>query len=528
MCRKPKDILYLWEASVNNMDMMQLVSNFSSKNDNKFNDDLLIKFRQQDDMVTYIDDACKAITQLMPEYIQYKGYHDIDNRQRMLDRDKSEDEDSKKEIRINIADTYAKEVAFDFVCAFGGQTVVQSFSLWIPLLIDNSHYYIRGNKYSCPIQIIDAITFTKKNTLVLKTITRAVKFEREKCVITDIYGNKYNTNRLMIYATKKSIPVVLYYFAKFGFFKTIEYFGACEWDAAGNPCNYYINIYSGDMSSAPEDEYIFKYGSTFLGVKKDKFNQNSVLRMFVSTILATGKRSMDADYLRNPARWVMLLGETISIPKSLEKGLALLKTFEAMYDFRTNQIVNELVPGIPRTNSYAAVRWIFIDYVKLCSKDEGLQNKRARLSEYLISPFIKTLTEKVYRFINTPEKNKTMKNLLDVFKIKPSLILNAIIGKISPQITGLNIAKYSSESNDCALVNTLMSMTTSGPGSASSKTKRVGISHRQCPVDYIGAIDIIGGTSPNSPGLSRLFTPCCDNFNLKKKIFDIDPKFVKN
>ena len=52
------------------MDMMQLVSNFSSKNDNKFNDDLLIKFRQQDDMVTYIDDACKAITQLMPEYIQ--------------------------------------------------------------------------------------------------------------------------------------------------------------------------------------------------------------------------------------------------------------------------------------------------------------------------------------------------------------------------------------------------------------------------------------------------------------------------
>ena len=81
MCRKPKDILYLWEASVNIMDMMQLVSNFSSKNDNKFNDDLLIKFRQQDDMVTYIDDACKAITQLMPEYIQYKGYHDIDNRQ---------------------------------------------------------------------------------------------------------------------------------------------------------------------------------------------------------------------------------------------------------------------------------------------------------------------------------------------------------------------------------------------------------------------------------------------------------------
>mgnify|MGYP006907956578 FL=1 len=512
------------------MDMMQLVSNFSAKNDNKFNNNLLINFRQNDDMVKYIDDACKAIVRLMPQYVEYKGYHTVDNRQRMLDRDKEEAEigDSKKEIRINISDTYAKEVAFDFICTFQGQTVAQSFSLWIPMLIDNSHFYIRGNKYSCPIQIIDAITFTKKNTLVLKTITRAVKFEREKCVITDIYGNKYNTNRLMIYATKKSVPVVLYYFAKFGFFRTIEYFGACDFDENGRPFNHYINIYSGDISNAPENQYIFKYGSMYLGVLKDKYNENSVLRMFVASILATGKRTLDPDFIRNPARWVMYLGEVISITKSLEKGKALLDTFEAMYDFSTNKIVNELVPGIPRTNSYAVVRWIFVEYVKLTSKDEGLQNKRVRLSEYLISPFIKNLTEKVYRFINTPEKNKTMKVLLDVFKIKSSLILNAIIGKISTQITGLNIAKYSSESNDCALVNTLMCMTTSGPGTASSKTKRVGISHRQCPVDYIGAIDIIGGTSPNSPGLSRLFTPCCDNFNLDKKIFDIDPKFVKN
>lgn len=511
------------------MDVMQLVSNFSAKNDNKFNDDLLVKFRQEDDMVIYIDDACKAIVQIMPEYVEYKGYHTIDNRQRMLDRDKEEAEagDSKKEIRINIADTYAKEVSFDFLCKFDGQTVAYSFSLWIPMLIDNSHYYIRGNKYSCPIQIIDAITFTKKNLLVLKTITRAVKFEREKCVLTDIYGNKYNTNRLMIYATKKSVPVVLYYFAKFGFFKTLEYFGACDFGPNDEVLNYWIHIYSGDLSNAPEDEYIFKYGSCYLGVNKEKFKENSVLKMFVSTILATSKRSIDPDYLRNPVRWVMQLGEIISIPKSLEKGIALLKTFETMYDFRTQQIVNELVEGKPRNDSFAVVRWIFTDYVRLCSKDEGLQNKRVRLSEYLISPFIKNLTEKVYRFINTPEKNKTMKALLDVFKIKPSLIINAIIGKISPQITGLNIAKYSSESNDCALVNTLMTMTTSGPGSASSKTKRVGISHRQCPVDYIGAIDIIGGTSPNSPGLSRLFTPCCDNFNLKKKIFDIDPKFLK-
>ena len=98
-------------------------------------------------------------------------------------------------------------------------------AIWIPLLYDNAHFYIKGNKYSCPLQVIDAITFTKKNVLVLKTITRAIKFERVKANITDIFGNKYNTSKIMVYVTKKSVPLVLYFFACFGFFRTLKYFG---------------------------------------------------------------------------------------------------------------------------------------------------------------------------------------------------------------------------------------------------------------------------------------------------------------
>lgn len=501
--------------------MLDIIANFSTINDGKFNDDLIYNMRKNDEMAKYIDEACKAIVQLAPEYIKYNGYRYQNIRSKMIDMNKDDGgvKTPKNEIRIHVSDTYAKEAIFEFECSFGGQKVKQSFSIWVPLLYDNAHFYIRGNKYSCPLQIIDAITFTKKNVLVLKTITRAIKFEREKATITDIYGNKYVTSKIMIYITgRKSIPVLIYYFAWFGFFKTLKYFGV----------DNYIDIYSGECGTGiPKDKYVFKFGSVYLGVDKDAFNKNRVLQQFVATTLATQKRSMDMNYIRNPVRWTSLLGENLNIQKSIDKGVALLKTFINALDFHTASIIKQLVPGTDRNNIFAVTRWLFVNYATLTSKDDGLQNKRIRLSEYLISPFIKMFTKKIYRFINTPEKLKSIDGLLDVFKIKSTIILNSIIGKISPEITGLNIAKFSSESNDDSLTNTLLMATKTGAGSPSEKTSRVSTNLRRFPIDYLGNINLIEGQSAGAPGLSHYICPLCDSFDIEKKIFNIDPVLIK-
>lgn len=503
--------------------MLDVIANFSRINDNKFNNDLIYNMRANDEMAKYIDEACKAIVQLAPEYIKYNGYHYQNIRSKMLDMNKDDGgvkPTSKNEVHIHISDTYAKEAIFEFECMFGNQKVKQSFSIWVPMLYDNAHFYIRGNKYSCPLQIIDAITFTKKNVLVLKTITRAIKFEREKATITDIYGNKYITSKIMIYITeRKSIPVLIYYFARYGFFKTLKYFGAEK----------YIEIYSGDVGTGiPKDKYVFKFGSVFLGVDKEAFDKNRVLQQFVATILATQKRTMDMNYIRNPVRWTALLGENLNIQKALDKGVALLKTFINALDFHTAGIIRQLVPGTERNNIFSVTRWIFVNYATLTSKDDGLQNKRIRLSEYLISPFIKMFTQKIYRFINTPEKLKSIDGLLDVFKIKSTIIINSIIGKISPEVTGMNIAKFSSESNDDSLTNTLLMATKTGAGSPSEKTSRVSTNLRRFPIDYLGNINLIEGQSAGAPGLSHYICPLCDTFDMDKKIFNIDPVLIKN
>ena len=83
---------------------LELVSGFSSKNDGMFNDKLIVEIRKKDEMTKYIDDPCKAVCQLIPEYVKYLGYHYQDSRGKMLERDK-DDEGSlktanKNEIRI--------------------------------------------------------------------------------------------------------------------------------------------------------------------------------------------------------------------------------------------------------------------------------------------------------------------------------------------------------------------------------------------------------------------------------------------
>ena len=91
----------------------------------------------------------------------------------------------------------------------------------------------------------------------------------------------------------------------------------------------------------------------------------------------------------------------------------------------------------------------------------------------------------------------------------------------------MTIAKFSSESNDDALVNTLLMVTKTGPGSPSEKSKRVSIQLRQFPIDYLGNINLIEGQSAGAPGLSHFICPLNQTFNMDKMTFEIDPVLIK-
>ena len=169
-------------------------------------------------MVKYIDETWREIQRHIPHNMKYKGYHYDDTGRRFRELNAGKDKSGQNRKTMSIYDTSARLCVFEFELSnINQQTgmmekVYVECPLYIPLYVDNYHFYIKGNKYSAPYQIIDAITYTnRENMIVLKTKTRAIKLAKEKKPngTADAYGNRYVSNVFYLYMTKKKVILMI-------------------------------------------------------------------------------------------------------------------------------------------------------------------------------------------------------------------------------------------------------------------------------------------------------------------------------
>lgn len=471
-------------------------------------------------MVQYIDETWKEIQKHIPGNMKYKGYHFDDTGRRFRELNSGKDKSGMNRKTMSIYDTAARLCVFEFeleqVNSQTGQKekVYTECPLYIPLYVDKYHFYIKGNKYSAPYQIIDAITYTnRENMIVLKTKTRAIKLAKEKKPngVADAYGNRYIANIFYLYMTKKKVPFVLYYFAHYGFYNTFRYFGADKF------CKF-----SATLPDVPEENNIyFKFGQIYIVVDKDAFDKYYNLRNFIFTVLECQKRGLDKEAIEDCIRWKIILGSTISENNALEKGKGLVKTFMISLDGRTITNIRNLVGGSPKENMFAVVRWMFLKFSSLSSKSSNLLNKRIRISEWIIDPFLKETFRKLYRYLATTEKTRDIKRLVDIVKCPESLILGAICGKNRAGLT-LSIAKYAAGVNDNVLIKDALRYTINGPGTpGSSGGSLTSTQFRIFDTSYVGRVDLYQ-SSNSDPGVSGCLTPTCkidmDNLVFSKDI----------
>lgn len=458
-------------------------------------------------MVQYIDETWKEIQKHIPNNMIYKGYHFDDTGRRFRELNSGKDKSGLNRKTMSIYDTAARLCVFEFELKnMNSQTgqmekVYTECPLYIPLYVDKYHFYIKGNKYSAPYQIIDAITYTnRENMIVLKTKTRAIKLAKEKKAngVADAYGNRYIANIFYLYMTKKKVPFVLYYFAHFGFFNTFRYFGADKY------CKF-----SATLPDTPEENCIyFKFGQIYIVVDKEAFDKYYNLRNFIFTVLECQKRGLDKEAIEDCVRWKIILGSTISENNALEKGKGLVKTFMISLDARTVTNIRNLVGGAPKENMFAVVRWMFLKFSSLSSKSSNLLNKRIRVSEWIIDPFLKETFRKLYRYLATTEKTRDIKRLVDIVKCPESLILGAICGKNRAGLT-LSIAKYAAGVNDNVLIKDALRYTINGPGTpGSSGGSLTSTQFRVFDTSYVGRVDLYQ-SSNSDPGVSGCLTPTC-------------------
>ena len=492
--------------------MREFLSYYSDKNE-PVNDYVVREYRLKDNMVEKIEEMCKELAKNLPNEVKYLGvdFDDSSNRFKESSSGKSSKKRDSKTGKlenatyVNCNYTYSRMAVFHFRLTFkdprtGDVTMSKiDMPVYIPQFIDNYHYYIRGSMYSAPLQLIDSLIYQgRDDSIILKTLTRAIKISRKSVNITDVHGMSFKSYVFNYHtAGSKRIPFLLMYFSYFGFFRTMQYFGVDK----------YIKLYDEAPIEADEKTIFFKFGKIFMGVNRDAFNMNYLVKQYVATALALGRKTLDLDDIRNVYYWMRTLGANISQTKPYEQGEALITTLITSVDARTIDNIRKQVGGSPKETSWAVMRWMFLHYSTLSKKNSGLSNKRLRYTEYLVTPLVRDMQMKYYRYLKTRYKMRDMKRLTDIFKISPGIITNAIIGQVKSKNMSISIAKFSDQVNDLVLLSALNS-TKAGPGSPFERVsmKRAGAGLRQMDESYLGCVDLITSSSTNV-GVSLTLTP---------------------
>lgn len=493
--------------------MRDFVAGFSDLTKSIINMDL-IKSRSNENMVKYIDELCKEIKKILGEDVEYLGYEPNDKITYLQDMNRPKQK-SKKGFSgklISTEPTYARAYNFNFKISFKGEIRKISMIIYVPLICeDGVNFLIKGNKYCTPFQVIDSITYNRTDSknrydeVCLKTSVHDVKMQRFKYCIRDIKGIPYNVNifNIKFHSKVNKVPFVLFYFATFGFFKSLEYFGL------GNPITG-VKVFS--ELPEPDSEYhkyylFFKFGSLYLSVRKSVFMNNTFVRDLIGTILSINKkRSITVDTINKVDYWLMTLGGHLSNNNTLSSGHSLRATFINSLDPRTIELIKTFVGKENLNSIFSVVKWMFFDYSINISKDASLINKRLRLSEYIIDPLKQTLKRKAYQCVAGRGGFRDIKRYEDVFKVSRSIIVDGIIGKSS----GLNTGKFSNTVNDFSILNTITKCSQTGPGApGSGKMSFIPKEFKRLHQSMISRIDLIS-TSVNNPGANLNILPNCN------------------
>lgn len=484
--------------------MKKFVAEYSNLFDNVNRD--IINIRREDDMLMYLEECCRELENSLPDNIKYLTYTKDSSRKSF--RTTARGENKKKGATsndnyeyVNVDYTHAIKYIFKFSVKYEDSKTIATLPIYVPQLDDQTQtFIIRGKRYSAPFQLIDSVVYAgKKDSIVMKTLTRAIKMSRSRSTILDVHGQKYKTHAFYLHMKSKRIPFLLFYFASFGFFKTLRFFGV-EDD---------IGFYS-EIPIEPDKNLIFfKLGSMNMGVNRRLFQTNHAFREFVSSILDLNRRSINISNIQSVMFWENTLGYASgSTNNTRVKAQELLVTFRTALDKRTMDNIQKLMNTSLKRNTFAVVRWMFLNYSMLLNRTTSLDNKRLRLSEYLVVPFVRDMLQRLYRYLSMSTKRKDIDKLLDIFKISPTIIIDAIIGKTKKG--GLNIAKFSDYVNDMTLFNVITKVTIAGPGSpVEGGGKMIPNSMREFDQSFMGRIDLV--TTPNGdPGITRSIVPSAD------------------
>ena len=447
------------------------MSAFQASNSEKFNKDFL-NVKERDNEIIYLETVMKTLNSI--EGMEYVKMEEV--KHRIYD---PTEEDLKATTYIDIDKSLLKIYRFFFRITKDDRCEIISFDLFYPELIKGQYFLINDNRYFPVFQMLDSSFFNTPKAVVLKTLVMPI-------VMTLL------DDSLTLNLFKKKINPFNYYFAKFGFYETLDYFGIKD-KIIIKDTDKDLTIDLAIYTKFAISKKLFFYIET-AEYDKDKFIYNSIMHT-----LSTRSR---LERLDEEDVWKKKLGSffttTTDKAKKIAKADNTLVSLERCLDDLNKNILR--LAEEDKSDIYALLRYMIRNYGILRQRNNcEIANKRIRSHEYLVYPLLTKFSGFVRRINNG--KNITFEKLCDFKPSKGFIVKFAITNEL---------LRYDNSCNSISLVTKLRF--SQGGIQSQFSSGSVNIVYRTNHPSYVGKIDLLA-TSAGSPGCTGLFTPFCQLYD---------------
>ena len=360
----------------------------------------------------------------------------------------------------------------------------------IPRVIDKFYFRINGSVYSAMYQIVDASTYntstSKSSTrhyITLKTIFQPIRIFRNINAIKTTTGEEVSCCTYDNNTFSKSVPTMLYFFAKMGYYKALEFIGV------------YGSVFLSDTDPGKPDElYTFrpKKNDVYINVPRQLFDKNNVLQHIIYAMCYVVRKDTTLADMYTTDFWKVALGYAFNNQTDpLEKGKNVLNSLELIYDIETKSEIH--LPIEYKHDVYCILRWMIWEYNNLRIKDNlNILTKKLRCSEYIAAIYAAKLSRGIYR-ISDKGKTAELSTIRKVLITHPLYLIN--------QMTSNQLINFRGMVTD---MDSLLAMKFTYKGEAGIKT--ISNAYKLLHVSNLGVLDP-DASSPSDPGVSGSVAP---------------------
>ena len=471
------------------------IREYQDNNPEKFNPNIL-NCKKNEDILQLLDEIFQSFETI--ENIRYDGLEELP-----MNKPLKVEELNNEENKIDIEGSRLRKIVGHFNLSGKNKKgewkeIEKDLKLYIPKLINDRFFIISGNKFFPVFQIVDAECYKTRTSVVIKTMYKPLIFEFTNDIL-ETNGNdiEYKTKYININLFGKKISPFLYIVTKFGSFnKLIDYFKLTEFisiiDNIDNDNDYYYF----DLN----EHLYLKVFKNYLNISNIKDNSILILSFIKFFKNLTNYKKIEKIDMEDKEFWLKKLGSNFTTNSKMynTKAEKILISLEKICDPTTQRAMR--LNQDDKKDIYSLIRWSLINYNELMNLDNtDLRNKRIRINEYELYPFIESNLVRINRVLAS--RNVTVERLQSIFN-------NISIGKIISDISNNKLIRYSNAPNTIDLFSSQLKGTNTG---FQNQNNQAGMNIRTKGIhpSFLGKIDVVA-TSTNDPGSSFTITPFCD------------------